>query len=189
MHSTVRNIKILNCSQRGCVIDSAVIEDCIVDGFDTRGQLLRCWGAVFKHVVLRGKIGKLMTSSIVELFKERPQKQAAFDAANEAYYRNVDWALDISGAEFQSFDIRGNVPARLIRRDPETQVVVTREKALNVPWKDLPLNEMLWKVSLELILSQGLPDKVLVAPKRNPRFKELVADLRTLQAAGVAEPD
>jgi hypothetical protein len=188
LRSTVRNVTLLNCSQLGCSLRSAVVEDVVVDGLDTGGQLVQTFGAVFSRVVLRGKIGRLMISSVVDLMGNEPGVQKAFDEANAEYYKSVGWALDISQGEFQELDMRG-VPAHLIRRDPQTQVVVTREKALQGRWKDLPLREALWKTTLGMLLQSNNRDVVLVAPKRHRKFREYMADIRALQEAGVAEPD
>jgi hypothetical protein len=127
-------------------------------------------------------------SPIVDTLREKPAVQKAFDEANAEYYKSVDWALDISQGEFQELDING-VPARLIRRDPETQVVVTREKVLEGRWKDLPLRETIWSIVFEVLLESNDNDVILMAPKRHRKFREYLADLRTLQKAGVAEPD
>jgi hypothetical protein len=188
LRTRIRNVKLFNCSQRGCTVFAGVFENCIVDGLDTKGVLVQTWGAVFKHVVLRGKIGEIMVSDRVDILGTRPGQQEAFDRANGEFYKGVDWALDISEAEVESLDLRG-VPAKLVRRDPETQVVVTRETVLRVPWNDVKLNETLWKTTIRVFIDQGYSDTVLVAPKRDQKFVRLVADLRTLQAAGVAEPD
>jgi hypothetical protein len=188
LRTTIRDVKLINCSQRGCTIHPAIIEDTLVDGFDTHGQLVQVWGAVFNRVVLRGKIDRLMISSVVDVMRDKPEVQEAFDQANDQYYKSIEWAVDISQASFKELDLRG-VPARLIRRDPETQVVVTREKALRGEWRDLPLSDGLWKTTLHLFLQDNSSDIVLVAPKRHRKFRQYLADLKSLQAAGVAESE
>lgn len=188
LRSTIRNVKLVNCSQRGCAVYPAIIEDVVVDGFKTHGQLLQIWGAVFNRVVLRGRIDRLMISGVVDVMGQRPDVQRAFDEANAEYYGHVEWAVDISQAEFKELDIRG-VPARLIRRDAETQVVVTRARAAHRRWQTLPLRHTLWKTTLSLFLQSNKPDIVLVAPKRHRKFQEYVTDLKLLQEAGVAEPN
>jgi len=188
LRSTIRNVKFIDCSQRGCAVYPAIVEDVLVDGFDTHGQGVQVRGAVFNCVVLRGKIDRLMISSVVDVMGDEPEVQKAFDEANAEYYRHVEWALDISQAEFSELCIRG-VPARLIRRDPETQLVVTRAKALEGKWRDLPFKQTLWTTSLKLFLRDNKPDIVLVAPKRHRKFQDYLTDLKLLQDAGVAEPD
>jgi hypothetical protein len=156
-------------------------------------DILQTWGAVFKHVVLRGKIDRLMISNdVLPDLSLNPGYQEdvvyAFREANAEYYRNVDWALDISGGEFQELCVRG-VPAQLIRRDPETQVVVTRESALLGSWKQLEFEENLWPGSIDLFLKREDDSLILVAPKRHPKFRAYLADLQLLRAARVTEPD
>jgi hypothetical protein len=81
------------------------------------------------------------------------------------------------------------VPTRLIRRDPETQVIVTREKAIIGKWKELNLSKTYWDTGIQFLLNRGDPDVVLVAPKKNPKFPDLLDGLKMLRDAGVAEPD
>jgi hypothetical protein len=186
--STVRNVKLVDCRQRGCSLHAAIVEDVLVDGFTTNGQLFQTWGAAFNRVILKGKIDRVMFSSAVLPGVATPGDQQAFDDANAEFYRNVEWALDISQGEFKELCIRG-LPAHLIRRDPETQVLVTREKALQGNWKELEFRDNLLPMSLDLFLQREDPSTVLVAPKRHPKFRDYLADIRMLQQAGVAEPD
>jgi hypothetical protein len=81
------------------------------------------------------------------------------------------------------------VPARLILHDPETQVVVTREKALQGKWRQLDLSKTHWATSIEFLLEFGDEDVLLVAPKRHPKYPQLLDGLKLLRDAGVTEPD
>lgn len=186
LRSTVRDVKLLHCEERGCAIDTAIIEDVLVEGLRTHG-LLQTWGAVFKHVTLRGKIGRVMLSPAVAPGVATASQQRAFDEANAAYYAGVDWALDISEAEFEEGELQ-RVPAHLVRRDSATQVVVTRERAMQGAWRALDLSKTHWATSLEFMLARGDPDVVLVAPKRHRKYRDLLEGLRILRDAGVAEP-
>lgn len=187
LRSTIRNVKLLNCETYGCDLDTAIVEDVTVDGLKTHG-LRQTWGAVFKHVTLRGKIGRLMFSPAVSPGVATLRQQRAFDEANEQYYSTVDWALDIREAEVEELDLR-RIPARLIRRDPVDQVVITREKAMQGKWRQLDLSKTHWATSMELFLEWGDPDWVLVAGKRDRDYRRLVDGLKALRDAGVAEPD
>ncbi|HEX7771883.1 MAG TPA: hypothetical protein VF435_05645 [Pyrinomonadaceae bacterium] len=177
----------MNCETRGCTLYTAIVEDVTVDGLKTHG-LRQTWGAVFKHVTLKGKIGRLMFSPAVSPGTATLRQQRAFDEANEQYYSTVDWALDISEAEAEELDLR-RIPARLVRRDPVDQVVITREKAMQGKWRQLDLSKTHWATSMELFLEWGDPDWVLVAGKRDRDYRRLVDGLRALRDAGVAEPD
>lgn len=185
--STVKNVKLVQCEEIGCAIDTAVVEDVIIDGLKT-SDLFQSWGAVYKHVVFKGNIGRIMISPFVATATATPKEQASFDKTNALYYEHVDWALDISEARFVECEIQ-RIPAKLVRRDPETQVVVTREKALLGEWKKLDFSKTHWATSIEFLLDRGDQDAVLVAPKRHPRYQDMLDGLKLLRDAGVAEPD
>lgn len=187
LRSTIRNVKLVNCETYGCTLHTAIVEDVTVDGLKTHG-LRQTWGAVFKHVTLRGKIGRLMFSPVVSPGLATLQEQRAFDEANAQYYSTVDWALDVREAEVEELDIRW-IPARLVRRDPESQVVITREKAMQGTWRQLDLEKTYWPTAIEFFLEAGHPDLVLIAGKRDRDYRNLVAGLKALRDAGVAEPD
>jgi len=187
LRSTVRNVRLKNCEMLGCTLYTAIVDDVVIDGLKTHG-LRQAWGAVFKHVTLKGKIGRLMISPLISPALATPQEQRTFDEANSDYYSEIDWALDIREAEVEELDIR-RVPAKLIRRDPESQVVITRQKALEGTWRQLDLKETYWASAIEGFLKEGDPDLVLVAGRRDRQFRHLVAGLKTLREAGVAEPD
>jgi len=187
LRSTVRNVAMTNCQLVSGSIRSAILEDVIIENLKLT-HLLICRAAVFKHVVLKGKIGQVMITPDVDPLNATPDEQEAFDTANAAYYETVDWALDISEAEFAELDLRC-VPARLIRRDPETQAVVTRERALRGDWRKLGFDKACWNVGLWMFLESGRADTVLVAAKRSKNFRDQLEGLKLLRKAGIAEPD
>ena len=188
LRSTVRNVHLIQCAESASPLWGAIVEDVVVDGLTT-SDLFRTWGAVFKHVTLKGKIGPVMISPALPHGSASIAQRQAFDAANAAYYATVEWALDISQAEFERMDIRG-IPARLIRRDPATQVVVTRAKALEGDWRRLDLSQAYWLRAIQCFLDDSQdPDVVLVAPKRHREYRHLLAGLQVLRDGGIAEPD
>jgi hypothetical protein len=116
-------------------------------------------------------------------------EQEAFDRQREAYYRDVDWALDISEAEAVELALEG-IPARLVRRDPETHAVVTRQAALSGEWLELRrVQETALRLMIQDMLKRGYDDTVLVAERRARDFKQVLEGIEQLRAAGVAEPD
>jgi len=186
--SVVRNVTLERCRRQGSALHCAVIEDVLVDGLQT-SDLHQAWGAVFKHVTLTGKIGRLMVTILISSDTLNMPLQRAFDRDREAYYADVDWALDISRAESVELQLRG-IPASLIRRDPETQVAVTRKAAMAGEWRDLKsLQGTVYGFSLDRMLMQGAEDIVLVADKRAKDFKTSHKALQDLRAAGIAQPD
>lgn len=188
LRSTLRNSRMIGCSQRGSSLGPAIIEDVLVENLSTSGQLLQAWGAVFKHVTFRGKIDRLMLSPVVVLTDPESPINKVFAEANADYYSGVDWALDISQAEAKELEIQG-IPSRLIRRDAETQVVVTADKAIKHGFDGLNFGKTHWNFSIQFMLNRGEPDVVLVAPRRSPKFKAMLDVLHMLRKEGVAEPD
>jgi len=188
--SVVRNVDLKNCASNGCDVGSAILEKVSIDGLATN-DLLIIWGATFNHVKLSGDIGKLKINPYAHHVDRTEATQGSFDAHRIALYNSIDWALDISEARFKEFDVRG-IPAKLFRRDPESQVVITRERALRSGWKKhvSPEND-LWSFMIELFLSDGDDDMVLVAPLGAPKAKrdKLLRGLNELRQLGVAEPD
>ena len=125
--TVVRNAHLEGCSQSVCELGTCVLEDVVVNSLRCSSAL---WGGggAFKHVVLRGRIDSFCHRTRVNSYKWTSSIQAAFDQANAEFYTEVDWALDIRDALFRVAEIQG-IPAELVRRDTETQVVVKREKA------------------------------------------------------------
>jgi hypothetical protein len=186
--TTVRNVTLERCRVVGSAVDCAVVEDVLVDGLQT-SDLHQAWGALFKHVTLRGKIGRLMVTPLVGPDLRNTPVQAAFDEQREAYYETIDWALDISEAEAVELQLAG-IPARLIRRDPETQAVVTRQAALSGEWRELErVQKTVLGLGIQQMLKRGDDDIVLVAERRARDFKQVLAGIEELRAAGVAEPE
>ena len=191
LRSTVRNVQLIDCvrARDPAGLSCPIVEDCLIENLKIE-ELLQTWGAVFKHVTFKGRIGPIMLSNcLCPTFTSTEAMHRIFDEANAQYYSTVDWALDISKAEFtEDCDIRG-IPSRLIRRDPETQVVVSREKAMRGDWRKLDLTKTYWAVALDAFLRLGCEDIVLVAPKQAKDFKHLLRGLQSLRKSGVAEPD
>ena len=140
---------------------------------------------------LSGTIGKMKINRNVHYVDRQPSMQQPFDDYRTQFYNSIEWALDISEARFKEFELKG-IPARLIRRDPESQVVITREKALQSGWKEqVSAENDLWPFMIELFLSSGEDDTVLVAPLGAPKAKRdaLLRGLSELRQLGVAEPE
>lgn len=184
--SIVRSVRVVNCEQIGSAVDAAIIEDTIVQDFKS-DTVFHTRGAAFKHVTLKGDIDRIMTSPLVAPGFATSEQQRRFDEANARYYTGVDWALDISQAHFVEATVRG-VPADLIRRDPETQAIVTREAAQHLDWTGVDLSGTWFDRTIEHMLEEGYSDAILIAPKRHKnfgRFRQAIADLRD---AGIAQP-
>jgi hypothetical protein len=194
--STVRNVELLDCALINCQTGPTIFSDVTITNLKT-SDLLILWCPYLDKVTLSGEIGKLKVNAAADTSTVGPAnyyKQKPFDDYRDKFYANVDWALDISKARFKELDLE-SVPARLVRRDPESQAIVTREKALQFAkegWRKLlPPECKHWAIVVDMFLSDGEEDIVLVAPlgaakaKRDPLLK----GLQEFRRIGLAEPD
>jgi hypothetical protein len=185
----VRNVTLSGCEVIGesSTVRGAIVEDCTVDGLKT-GGLLHLDGCVFKHVVLRGAIGRVMLTDAILFSPWLSQGTTqAYAEANAKYYSTVDWALDISESMPTDLSTRG-IPAKLIRRNPETQVMFTRERLLDGRWQQLDLDSVV-RYWLSYLVRNGWADGVFVVPARGTRRRAMMDSMLTLRREGIAEPD
>ena len=103
------------------------------------------------------------------------------------FYETVDWALDISEARLTRCDISG-VPGHLVRRDPATQILITRERALAAQWTAVAPQTPEY-YGIERLLESPMDSTVLVACPRDKDFDRTLATFARLREAGIAEPD
>ncbi|HEX7275527.1 MAG TPA: hypothetical protein VF248_07945 [Nitrososphaeraceae archaeon] len=183
LRSTVQNIKLIDCKITGGYIGPGIVRNTLIDGLKV-GNHLQTHGTVFEAVTIKGIIDKILITPYVDTLKKFPDVQQTFDQANDKFYKNVPWALDISEAAFKDCDIRG-IPAELVKRDKETQFILKREKALKIDWEEIDLSKTHWKVAIEIFLRDQFEDCVLVAPKKNRKFKDLLEGLKKLKDAGI----
>ena len=111
------------------------------------------------------------------------ETRAAFDSAIVAYYQDVDWALDISAAEFSDADFY-MVPGELVRRDPETQFLIHRDVVDETKDVELPAYA---QISISRFEVTPFDSLVAIAPKRSKNFRRYLEDFRYLRQAGLAE--
>jgi len=180
----VRGIRLSRCKSQGSVVGPVFLEDCEVNGLETVGHDLTFHDTAFRHVSLLGDIGHVQIRTRLAAVST-PARWSRISAENTAYYESVDWALDISRARFKDCEIEG-VPCRLIRRDSESQVVISRKSLAASRWRKVAFGQTHYSLAIEGFLASGDEDRILVAPRRDRRFPELVRvleDLRRCKAA------
>jgi hypothetical protein len=193
---TLRRLTIERCHFTASDLGPVILEDALLDTlWFHRGMWgpQKIVGCAFNRVVVRGRInGSVRFVPSIDWFLHHvlePAVDDPFVRENERYYERVDWALDISAAEFTGIEMSWcDIPARLIRRDPETQVVITRESVRRGDWRAACGGSSAW-VAIERFLATGFADTVLVAPIRSKYLGEDVAAFRRLRDVGVALAD
>ena len=186
--SIVKDASLTNCTIESGDIGPALLQNIRIDGLVT-GPLLIVWGAVFDRVQFSGEIGKIKINRVVHQVDRSESTQGPFDDFRTKFYEKAEWALDISQAKFRCFEIAG-IPARLIRRDPATQVIVTRERALDPEWRSkISSDADHWRFVIDMFIADGEEDQVLVAPSTGPAKQrdKLLRGLDELRRLGVVE--
>jgi hypothetical protein len=113
--------------------------------------------------------------------------QTAFRRSNAAYYRSVDWAIDIREADAEELELTG-IPGRLVRRSPENSILIKAANLRNRDWRR-GINNSVVEVGIERMLEYQLEDKVQVACRRSKDYTREIELFKILREKGVAEPD
>ena len=143
-------------------------EEVLVNGLATSGGPLILEACLFKQVAIKGNIGRMAFWG-PNVSMPRQEAESLTHAAL-AYYEDVDWALDISEAKFESIELPW-VPGSLVRYDPETQACVNRERARAVLDDSLPPDV---RFPLEKVVESPFETVIIAAPKHGRYFKNVM---------------
>lgn len=125
----IRRIVLTHCTYWNCSLYGAALEDIVVDNLKRGGRSpLFFWDCAFRHVVLRGPLSFFKINAQVDISKDSSRSRA-FRKANERFYLETDWALDITAAQFGGLVDFPGIPPHLVRRDPATQFIMLRSLA------------------------------------------------------------
>lgn len=182
----LRDCRATRCRHDNASLAGVAIERCDLDGLGRAGPspcfLFAC---VFSEVRLRGRLTALKINVEYSMLGDDPDIQAGWNRAMRAFYAEVDWALDISEAQFTSAPSLEAVPGHLVRRDPARQVLVRRKALEGRDTSALP-----HAVALEWFLERSPFDSVVLAGSCGTARRQKDLDgLRRLRDAGIADPD
>lgn len=173
---------VTDCSFNDVHVVGLVAEDVVADGLRF-GQDAICWSLLFRHVVLRGKVGTLCLrfAAAPELDPHPEQARAAMPAwaaLVTEHYRAVDWGLDIREARATELELSG-LPAQAVRRDPRMDAVLTRRQAEKVlalgPSSEIDSRLTLVQLAAEELLKTPWESIVLPAPRGSRRVGDELA--------------
>jgi hypothetical protein len=170
--SSATNIRVTNCRTASFFGHGAIFDEVFINGIRSSRAPIILASCAFRHVTVKGECGSFLLNR--NICHDNDERNAAFIAANEEFYRNVDWALDIRQIKCSRFEIRGSIPVHLIRRNPDEQFIMTREIAENGKWKLYePMN---WfDLSIKDFLNSSADSELFIAPRRSKKFKEELA--------------
>lgn len=185
---SVVDVILRNCVDVNSYIGPCYIKNVVVDNLRT-ADLLIIWGAIFSGVVLKGRLGKVKINSLMEAASYGTALQSSLDKKRDEFYRQSEWALDISKARPLCLEIEG-VPSRLIIRDPETQIVVSKEKFFSSEHCKAVANlhEDVEFPLMEFLKSDD-PEIILAAPTGRPKknYQKILDSFAELHLLGFAE--
>ena len=185
-------LQLIECRTWSCSLADLMIEDTLIDGLATttaggggKRSPLFLWGVRSDRMTLRGRVGSVIWNG--------PRHWAGSSHHDEIdlyrrHYESVEWALDVTEAEFTSVPtFRFGPPAHLVRRDPMTQPIVTRERVQSADWGTLKRSVGVWEVVINRLLDQPWPDDAVLLPaKAGKHYKAELAGIALLRAAGIA---
>lgn len=174
--SEIAGTRLVNSGAFGVWFEDVTVADC-----PTPADPVFLDGCLFRHVVLRGRLGSWQ-------FREMPNSipgdiRQAFAEVGRQYYAECEYALDMTEAVFESVSMYC-LPGKLIRRDPETQFLVRKEKLVSADLSMLPRS---MQRRLKRASRGPFDSTVLVVGREEPDFKESLAAHRQLIDIGIAE--
>lgn len=179
-----RRLEAIGCAVWSCRLFDVVLEDCLLENLKTssagggRTMPFFLQGVMVRRVSIRGTIGGFIWTPPDS--RTAWASPAAVRAARRFYGAVGDWALDVSAARFRSVpSFRFGPPGALVRRDPETQPLISRsgaEAALREPTVDFGI----WKVVLEDFVGSPWPDEIVLIPGLGAPRRAYEADLAAL---------
>ena len=172
---TIKDITLNKCKVGSVSIGMINFKNVIIDGL-TCSREISINNALFEKCVLKGKIGKIMFCDWAvddELVNKKVLEY------NDKKYKEMDWALDISEAEFTEFDCR-SIPAEKIRINKETQFAVDYNNLKSI--KDHP-EEFIGRVKINLECNEVTEYNFIIAPcKRAKRYERDMAFVEYLKS-------
>jgi len=170
-----------------CRIDESVLHGVAFERVRVRNlrasRGLRFAACVFSEVSLSGRIPSFHT--LPENSKLTLDVQKSFANSAQEFYRQAEWALDISEAELSDSDL-SYIPGHLIRRDPSRQVLVSRA-ALTAA--DLNGLSDYASIVVERTKLSPFESVVWAVPKRIGKSQGRIKAIEELRDRGIVEGD
>jgi hypothetical protein len=164
------------------MIGAPVLDEITVEKLHS-GRILIIWGAAFRRVILRGHLPSINFNDVTAFGSTSAEEAARFMMANREFYRHVDWALDITEAESPGLKL-SSIPGELIRRDPATQILVSKSRLIGGRWQSLPLPQIT-RIQVERCLKANYEHQVIAAGKRSSNFAVQLRVIDILRREGI----
>jgi hypothetical protein len=176
VNSEITGTRLVNSAAIGARFEDVTVTDC-----PTPADPVYLDGCLFRHVVLRGRLGSWLFRDMAKSVSDAVRE--AFAEVERQFYAEGEYALDITEAVFESASMF-SLPGELIRRDPETQFLVRKERLEGADLSMLPRS---MQRRLKRAARSPFDSTVLVVGRDEPDFKESLASHRQLVDLGIAE--
>ncbi len=162
-------------------------EDIKINDMATGKNHLFLFACVYKHVKLSGNIGTLIISDYwgIDTIKHK-KKNLIYSKANREYYRDIDWAIDISEVNASGILIRGGIPTNQIIRNKENQMIITRKEAELGRWKEIrEIDSSVIKNAIEDIIRSGEEEGIIILGSRSNNYQKNLSILQEMKRSGI----
>jgi hypothetical protein len=185
-HLDLTSVSHWNCAASGCVFDEVQLQDLNKTG----SSPLFIWASVFRHTLLAGNISGLKINRS-DMNPDATAEDVAWrEKETIALYSTIDWALDISGAKFPNGATFEAVPGDKIRRDPESQILIKRDRLAASDWRSLDYQRTPIDIAISWFETGSLFDSVVIASRSTSKHRAAdLAVLNMLRREGIAESD
>jgi hypothetical protein len=191
-------VEAIDCTTWSCHLYDVRLEDCVVRNLKTspggggRATPLFLWGGSARRVTVAGTVGGIIWNPPTRGLLGFDLDPAKVEEVRRYYDSIDDWAVDVSQARFRSMpSLRFGPPGRLVRRDPETQPLITKQaaaRALELIGSELGI----WRAVLADLVTGSWPDEIVLMPAlgaRKARREEELRGLERLRQIGAFEDD
>lgn len=163
-------VELVDCTAWSCHLYNVHLEDCSVRNLKTspggggRTAPLFLWGGSARRLTLAGTIGGVIWNPPTGGSSETGFDPVKADVIRRYYDSIDDWAIDVSDARFRSVpSFRFGPPGRLVRRDPETQPLISRHAAQRA-LQQIEHSLGIWRIVLRQLVEGTWPDEVVLMP-------------------------
>ncbi len=184
----LRNVELIGCTEQAGKCGPVFLCDSQITDLKTTGLFI-AHGVRFQRVTIAGECGRIKLNAEAHLLSSDETNQL-FAMDRDNFYKNMDWALDIAKARFHYAEFHG-VPADLVRRDPETQIVIRREPFEKHPDWRRELDDDKCEMGVEFFLCSDCQSTVMVAPilASKKERERVLSCFDRLRKMGIADPD
>jgi hypothetical protein len=159
--------------------------DVTVDGLRCPSGSGFLFGCELRRVTLKGRVRGLILNPTLD--DPDPEMTACYARWHRERMQDPEWMLDLTEAT-GDITIRG-YPSRFIRRNAETQAVVTAEAARTLDWRSVEPGRSSLRIALHELVQSDWEDVTLIADTHAAHASDDLRYIQQLRALGIARPD